>query len=134
MWLWELALATWLWVLAISAHAAEELAEVARELGIYAGILLAIGVLWTKGVRPVVRIIRTLVRVSDHLDEIVKEFRPNHGHSLVDVTQRMDRNIRANARNNVTLYRMISSLPDTDPSLFAPLEELEDPPPRGEDE
>lgn len=110
--------------------------QFATEMGVWAAILLATGVIWAKGVRPVLKVIRLLVHTADRLEasvpvleEIAKEFKPNSGKTLADVVGRMDRNISTNARNNHVLYDLVASLPDANADMFPRLESLEEPPP-----
>jgi hypothetical protein len=115
----------------------ETLQSVATYLGIIGAILLSLGVVWTRGIRPVFRFVAATVRAADALEEavpvlkeIAEEFKPNHGTSLKDTIQRMDRNIMTNAENIAQVYRVASSRQDLDPGILQPLYPLEEPPPR----
>ncbi len=97
--------------------------------------LIAIGVIWAKGLRPIMRFIRAIVRAADALEEaiptlreIADEFKPNDGRSLVDVIHRMDTNIHTNARNNTLIYQAVASLDGIDPNGLQKFEALEDTP------
>ena len=99
-----------------------------------AAALIGLGVIWAKGVRPIMRFIRATVRAADALEEaiptlreIAEEFKPNDGRSLVDVIHRMDSNIHTNARNNALMYQAVVSLDDVDSDVL-PFEPLEDTP------
>ncbi len=105
-------------------------------IGLIAAGLIAVGVIWHKGVRPIMRFIRATVRAADALEEaiptlreIADEFKPNKGRSLVDVIHRMDTNIHTNAHNAALIYKAVTSLEGIDPSVFQTFESLEDTPP-----
>ena len=103
-------------------------------IGWVAAILIGIGVIWAKGVRPNMRFIRATVRAAHALEdalptlrEIAEEFKPNDGRSLVDVIHRLDSNVQINNRNNRLIYRAVTSL-DVDPAVLHTFEPLEDTP------
>ena len=105
-----------------------------RNIGFIAVAIIGIGVIWHKGVRPIMRFIRATVRAADALEEaiptlreIADEFKPNAGRSLVDVIHRMDSNIHTNARNNALIYDAVSLLNGVDPEAH-PFESLEETP------
>ncbi len=105
-------------------------------IGLIAAGLIAIGVIWHKGVRPIMRFIRATVRAADALEqavptlrEIADEFKPNSGLSLVDVIHRMDNNIHTNAANAAIIYRAVTSLEGVDPNVLQTFEPLEETPP-----
>ena len=100
-----------------------------------AAALIGLGVIWAKGVRPIMRFIRATVRAADALEEaiptlreIADEFKPNDGKSLVDVIRRMDSNIHTNARNNALIYGAVASLDGIDPNGLQKFEPLQDTP------
>ncbi len=104
-------------------------------IGWVAAILIGIGVIWAKGVRPIMRFIRATVRAADALEEaiptlreIAEEFKPNDGRSLVDVIRRLDTNVQINHRNNRLIYRAVTSLDGVDPAVLQTFEPLEDTP------
>lgn len=118
---------------------AMSLQELVLAIGLIAGAVTGLGVIWKRGVKPVLRFIRATVHAADALDEtlpvlreIAEEFKPNHGTSLKDVVERLDRNVHTNAENVATVYWMVSSRPDVDLSMVAPLKPLEDTPLREE--
>lgn len=72
---------------------------------------------------------RAVNRVTDWVEDIYKEFRPNDGHSLNDAIRRIDHNVNVNARNIATLYRAaMASGPWDDEGIIGPLEPLKEPP------
>jgi hypothetical protein len=117
----------------------ETLQEIAGNLGIIVAILVGIGLIWAKGVRPMFKFVAATVRAADALEEavpvlkeIAEEFKPNHGTSLKDTVNRMDRNIKTNSENAATIYRMVAAMEHVDPVLLDPLRPLEEPPARQE--
>ena len=73
------------------------LPEWSQWLGAVAGSLIAVGVIWRKGLRPAARLIREFVRAADNVTEhwptlltIAEEFKPNGGNSLRDVVDRLE--------------------------------------------
>lgn len=109
--------------------------NVAGRIGIIAGALVGIGLIWVKGILPMLKFVAATVRAADALEEavpvlkeIAEEFKPNAGSTLKDTVERMDRNIKRNSRNNMHIYKMIASLDGVDRALLEPFHELEEPP------
>ena len=75
--------------------------EVVAFLGYIAGALISIGVIWTKGVLPLVRFIKRMDAVYDQVeqlpewcasvDESLKQLHPNGGRSLKDRVEQTHR-------------------------------------------
>ncbi len=110
--------------------------QIAETIGLIAGILMGIWLIWRYGVRPIVKLVRTLVRAADALEEavptlreIADEFKPNTGRSLIDVIRRMDKNIHTNAENAAITYRAVVSIEGVDPNVLQTFGPLEDTPP-----
>lgn len=104
-------------------------------IALIAAALIAVGVIWAKGVRPIMRFIRAIVRAADALEEaiptlreIADEFKPNAGRSLADVIHRMDSNIHINAHNAALTYKAVTSLDGVDPDVLQTFETLEETP------
>lgn len=68
--------------------------ELATLLGVIAGCLVSISLIWTKGVRPTIKALRRMSEIHDvieqlpewcaSVDDTLKELRPNHGYSIKD--------------------------------------------------
>lgn len=112
-----------------------ELIEVwAVRLGFLSAALIGLGVVWNKGIFPMLKFVRATVRAADALEEtlpilreVAADFRPNDGRSLGDTVRRMDRNIATNFKNVATIYRAVTGL-GPEPSTLGALEPLEETP------
>lgn len=92
----------------------DSLLEATRTVGVVAGALIAVGVVWAKGLKPMLKFVRAVVRTADSLESLVPvvrdiaiEFKPNDGVSLKDTIHRMDHNIHTNAFNVQSIHEMI---------------------------
>lgn len=56
-----------------------------------AAVVAAVSTIWVKAVRPIVRGVSHLAEVAPILNAIAAEFQPNHGSSLRDVVNRIER-------------------------------------------
>src|SRR3954469_24103951 len=77
------------------------LIEISTALGIAAGCLVAVGILWSKGIRPVYAFVKKLEEAHDYIlvelpqwqtdvDEKIQELCPNGGESVYDKITRTD--------------------------------------------
>ena len=69
----------------------------AANLGLIAGIIVAIGVIWSKGIVPAYRITKAVTQAVETLSDIAKEFEPNEGVSLRDTVDRIERKVDGTA-------------------------------------
>lgn len=60
-------------------------------------VILALTTVWTKGVRPVVRILILAEKAVPLIEELVKQFRPNGGSSLGDTIRSIEESITTTA-------------------------------------
>ncbi len=56
----------------------------------FAALVVALGVIWKKFLYPFWRAIDTMTEVGPVLLDVAHEFRPNNGHSLRDVVDRIE--------------------------------------------
>lgn len=76
-----------------------------------AAFLVAVGVIWRKGVRPLLRGLETLTHLADALPillQIADEMRPNAGRSLRDAIDRMEQRINRIEQVVLMLERQIA--------------------------
>ena len=102
--------------------ATDTLAHVAQQLGLVAGILIALGVIG-RAAQGGWKMVRRLVEALNRLEAIYEQFLPNEGHSLTDRVLRIDENVQRNARNIETVYGIVLKGHDVDPAE-APLLEV----------
>lgn len=108
--------------------ATDTLTHVAQELGLVAGIVVALGVIG-RAALGAWRLLRRIAEVAAWIEEIYIEFKPDAGHSLHDRILRIDENVQTNARNIGTIYGVVLKGHEFDPAEAPLLENLvyEDP-------
>lgn len=100
------------------------LEQVAQDLGLIAGILIATGIILKAG-HTLWKFGAMIHKLFDWVEEIYHEFKPNDGHSLSDHINRIDNNTQVNARNIATVYGVILKGHEFDPGDAPLLESLE---------
>lgn len=81
----------------------------------WAGILIGGRVFWGF-LKKVWGGMKTVTHISDMISAMYVEFMPNHGTSLKDTVDRLDRNAQINARNIATIYQAVLDIKPRDPA------------------
>ena len=75
-----------------------------------AGVVTAVGMLWSRALRPLMRIVVVSERVLPLLEEITSQFRHDEGNSLVDVVKRVEGGLNSMESRLIRLETRVRAL------------------------